>query len=348
MRSILPLLLLTACWQPADEACGELTVPLMAGQHYEAGSITVSNDAENLVVVYETTGDWVITETHLHVGCDVWDIPMNRGGNPQVGHFDYQGEHDPAVTTVTYTVPLADIECFEACGQDLVIAAHASVERPDGSGGTQGETAWGDGPGFPGHNWAMYFEYEVACCEDDSGEPEEPCNDPGDHRTQTMGGWGATANGGNPGVYRDANFDACIGTLVLGSPLGHTLTLSSAAAVEAFLPQGSTAGPLTADEVDPTVSSAGVLAGQLTALGLSLAFDACDPDFGASELPLADTIAQWGTCEGLSAQAIYDAGNCAISGAMHCAYSAAEINECLTDANEAFVDGEDVSGYLCD
>ncbi len=23
------------------------------------------------------------------------------------------------------------------------------------------ETAWGEGPGFPGSNWAMYFEYSL-------------------------------------------------------------------------------------------------------------------------------------------------------------------------------------------
>ena len=33
----------------------------------------------------------------------------------------------------------------------------------------EAETAWAEGPGFPGANWAMYVEYELNCCEDDAG-----------------------------------------------------------------------------------------------------------------------------------------------------------------------------------
>ena len=47
------------------------------------------------------------------------------------------------------------------------------------------ETAWGDGPGFPGRNWATYFNYVVTC------EPPEP---PPGCETETA--WGGNSAGG--------------------------------------------------------------------------------------------------------------------------------------------------------
>jgi hypothetical protein len=49
--------------------------------------------------------------------------------------------------------------------------------------------------------------------------------------------------------------------------------LTSALAVENFLPQGDTSGTLSIDSTDPTASTAGVFAGQLTAAKLNVTFD---------------------------------------------------------------------------
>ncbi|WP_203295198.1 putative periplasmic lipoprotein [Luteirhabdus pelagi] len=120
--------------------------PLMAGQHTEAGTVTVSIVDGTVEVTYETIGDWVIDETHLFVG-QLSDLPTTGSGNPKNGHFEYKGTHN-GVTTVTYTTDnLNEGEC-------AYVAAHAVVSNS--SGGS--ETAWGQGIPIGGNNWAMMFE----------------------------------------------------------------------------------------------------------------------------------------------------------------------------------------------
>jgi hypothetical protein len=50
------------------------------------------------------------------------------------------------------------------------------------------------------------------------------------------------------------------------------LTFTNALAITNFLPQGSTPGALTASATNPTTSSAGVFAGQVLSLELSVDF----------------------------------------------------------------------------
>ena len=57
----------------------------------------------------------MIKETHLAVteNCDCGvspdGIPMNKKGNPKVGHFPWKGDHDDE-TEVSYDIVLADQE----------------------------------------------------------------------------------------------------------------------------------------------------------------------------------------------------------------------------------------------
>ncbi len=99
---------------------------------------------------------------------------------------------------------------------------------------------------------------------------QEPCV-PSGCRTQTQGGWGNNCAGGNPGCYRDAHFATAFpaGLTVGGN---HTIHFSSSNAVRLFLPAGSTGGSLTSNHTDPASTEAGVFAGQVTALALSLGF----------------------------------------------------------------------------
>lgn len=147
--------------------CGTaVTQNLMAGQHHLAGTVMIANDATNLYVTYQTVGDWKIISTELYVG-DCAAIPVNKSGNPQIGHFPFKVTHDGMVTSYTYVLPLAD---FPA---DMCVAAHANVAKVDASGAiVQEETAWGEGPRFVTKgNWAMYFNYTKQVCE---STPEVP------------------------------------------------------------------------------------------------------------------------------------------------------------------------------
>lgn len=129
--------------------CGTVTtVDFMAGQHINAGTITVGNDEENLYVTYTTTDGWLLNATHLYIG-------ENAPAKVAPGQFPYKATHDPRVTSYTYIIPLTDVpDC-------MTIAAHAEVVKIDANGNIiQGETAWGKGDRIsPKGNWAMMFTY---------------------------------------------------------------------------------------------------------------------------------------------------------------------------------------------
>ncbi len=160
---------------PALSICGTATtVTLFAGQTIDAGTVTVSNDANNLYVTFTTSGDWWLDTTHLHVATTASDVPAARNGNPIPGQFDYQTDHDPRVQTFTYTVAKSAIEGFDPdVSGSLVIAAHAALVRiVDGEEVT--ETGWGDGPRFVDKgNWGTYIEYEWQECNGGPGEYDE-------------------------------------------------------------------------------------------------------------------------------------------------------------------------------
>lgn len=145
--------------------CGTVTTQnLMAGQHHLAGTVTVANDEHNVYVTYQTTGNWRLESTELFVGaCDA--MPVNKSGNPQIGHFPYKVSHTSgSVTTYTYTLPISSLP------EAMCVAAHANVVKVDESGSLiQSETAWGEGTRFVTKgNWGMYFSYTIQECIEDT------------------------------------------------------------------------------------------------------------------------------------------------------------------------------------
>ncbi|HZF11040.1 MAG TPA: hypothetical protein VFE33_19800 [Thermoanaerobaculia bacterium] len=155
----LTLALLVVGSVPAQALCGVARdFTLFAGQTLDAGTVTVSNDAVNIYVTYTTNDPWVLNDAHLALASSLDGIPQTHRGNPIPGHFAYSVVFDPEVTSYTFTIPRGSF----APGQTVYIAAHAIVQAPAGSGGTQ--TGWGFGPGFPGANWATYIQYAVQSC----------------------------------------------------------------------------------------------------------------------------------------------------------------------------------------
>lgn len=101
--------------QPA----GADTYPLIAGQFYPVGEVTITNDADNLYVVYSLSEDCEeigILETHVHVGESLDDFPLTNKGLPKIGNFDYSGAEPPS-----YTIPLGDMEL------PLLVGVHGVV-----------------------------------------------------------------------------------------------------------------------------------------------------------------------------------------------------------------------------
>ncbi|MGR5140231.1 hypothetical protein ACQKPX_00965 [Photobacterium sp. DNB23_23_1] len=145
--------------------CGEPTeVTLFAGQTIDAGTVTISNDENNLYVTFSTANDWLLKTTHLHVSTSLAGIPTNKKGNPKIGNFDYQTEHSPYATTFTYTILKTDLNL--GSNNSLVIAAHAEVVKINENNEViESETGWGDGKPFVDRgSWATYIEYTWQDC----------------------------------------------------------------------------------------------------------------------------------------------------------------------------------------
>lgn len=129
------------------------TVRLIAGQHYEAGTVKVwegnINGTRTLFVEYATVG-WEMSGVHLAVADDLSLIPTTQNGpelgNPQVGRFPFkpEPEFDELRDTYLFTIPmegnypsgaLKDRPYEGVDVETLFIAAHADligVETKDG------------------------------------------------------------------------------------------------------------------------------------------------------------------------------------------------------------------------
>ncbi|MFH1144671.1 MAG: hypothetical protein V1774_09030 [Candidatus Eisenbacteria bacterium] len=144
--------------------CGQaVIVTLWAGQYHDAGTVTVTNDDDTLSVEIVAAPGWYLTESHVAVARTLEELPQTGSGNPKVGHFDFAAVHDPPASGYTYTISVADYGY--QVGDALVLAVHAVVERVNEQGvPVQEETAWADGPPFPGNNWATYLHYTVQEC----------------------------------------------------------------------------------------------------------------------------------------------------------------------------------------
>lgn len=160
--STLVNLLLVILVTAAPKAAQAESYILKAAQTIEVGTVEVSNTSSELIVTYNIAAlNWGIAETHLSIATDPNDIPQTKKQNPIPGKFDPNtcSDHDPAVTTYTYTIPGS----FSP-GQTLFIAAHAALIKEtviDGMTSIEEEAAWADGIEFPGKNWATYIEYEL-------------------------------------------------------------------------------------------------------------------------------------------------------------------------------------------
>ena len=160
-------------------------------------------------------------------------------------------------------------------------------------------------------------------------------------RTQTPGGWGSSANGDNPGTYRDANFAAAFPNgLTIGCT--NTLVLTSSAAVEAFLPSSGQPSVLpNGTSVDPNLGN--TFAGHLVAATLTLGFDAYDANFSSNSLSIADLVYNSGIFTGMTVGEVVAIANDVIGGCS-IEYSPSQLTQGLALFNENYVDGTTDNG----
>jgi hypothetical protein len=330
------------CPPPSNDICGsKVETPFMAGQHIEVGVITTYNTATDLVVVFQTTGDWYLNHTHLFVGENQL-LATNGAGMPMIGLFPYQSAHSPLVQTYAYTIPLASLS--GACN---IIATHAEVVKLDSEGNIiQAETAWGSGTPFTSRgSWAMYNSYCIQECPPPSSNEPAPCViNAGDFRTQTQGGWGAIPQRNNPAGYMYNNFSAAFPAGITVGCQNYSITFTNPLAVTNFLPQGGEPQALSASHINPNYNI-NVLAGQVTALTISLGFDAAIPNYSSSNLALGSLVIGSGVFQGATVSQMLQIANDVLGGC-NTNYTPSQVNEVISAINENFVDGAINNGYL--
>lgn len=167
-------------------------------------------------------------------------------------------------------------------------------------------------------------------------------------RTQTQGGWGSTPSGNNPGTYLANNFATCFpnGITVGCSTTGRTLKLTSAQAVDAFLPSSGVPTALTQNWTNPGSLLNNTLAGQVVALTISVTLDQCIASYSSSSSSLACLVITSGPLVGKTVQEALTIGNQILGGCYTGTLTASQINAILTSINESYVNGISTGSYL--
>jgi hypothetical protein len=128
---------------PGIATCGAASVFPLTNGSKSPGTVTVSNDATNLYVTYATPAQyWWISDSRLAVEKSAALIPRDGAGNPEPWSFSYVGEHEPPITSFTYTIPLTRVGV--AAGQTAYVSAMAGVIHPvvHSEAGLEGAWEW--------------------------------------------------------------------------------------------------------------------------------------------------------------------------------------------------------------
>jgi len=173
---------------------------------------------------------------------------------------------------------------------------------------------------------------------------EEPEPDPCDGNTYTQGGWGA-GNSNPASTYLNTYFSTYYPNGLSIGCGSRQLKLTSAAAVFAFLPSGSTPAILpTGTLTNPGGAYSNVLAGQLVALTLNMGFDANNAGFSPAASSLGNYSITSGTFSGMSVSSFLNLANSIIGGCTS-QYSYSQLNTAATAINENYNSGPS-NGYL--
>ena len=140
---------------------------LLAGQHIYVGDMLIRKENEELIVTYDLTStEWFLKESHVFIG-DINDAPFTNSGNPKIGHFPHNDQHD-LVKEYSYSIQLKELNsCFS-------VISHAVVVQIEDENETSNETAFGYGDNtFDGNRWGWYLDLCNMDCESTSDEDGE-------------------------------------------------------------------------------------------------------------------------------------------------------------------------------
>lgn len=148
---------------PGIEPCADPAVYDLFSKSKDVGSITISNDSENLYVTYFTTEN--LQKLHLWIGNNFREMPRHNNGDPVTGRFFYQADGNNS-NTYTFKISLSELSKKNiVCDKSILVVAHAQVN---------GEHAFGGDSRIPCFNvWAFFMKYTIVCCDDGPGGNSE-------------------------------------------------------------------------------------------------------------------------------------------------------------------------------
>jgi hypothetical protein len=328
--------------QSNSVVCGTPVVKSLIDQGgvHSMGNVTISNDGSNIFIKIDAAAGQLITRvayvagSHDHVEAgftqpSIFYTACDGPGTPDnVQTFTIAS----ATTSHTITLPASAFQEDDCIWIGLLVSTNNAQETSPLCGAVDEFDEQ-----FGSAGYQSGFKY----CKQDCPPP-----DCGQLRTQTPGGWGAPANGNNPGAYLTNNFDAAFGDFITVGcyPDNYYVKLNSAQAIINLLPTGGQAKRLTANYDDPA-SLSNVLVGHLVALTLSVGFDNYDAGFGEAGINLAQMEIGSGAFNGWTVSDFLSEANKVLGGCSS-SYTIQQVLETATAINENYVDGKVNNGFL--
>lgn len=314
----------------------------------QVGTVTVCNDNVHLWIALTIYPSYAWSELHVAAASQNGEI------DHVFGHYPFKAACPAnAVCRNAYLIlPLANMSV--TAGNLVFYAVHiatSSASAVQGTGLLIGapNQCFNFNEVFNTGRWGAYCAYVVRACGTKVPPPPPPCVDPYEppclaYRTITQGGWGTTAHGHNPGWYRDTHWPLLLqqGLPQIGcAATGRVLTFAASSDVVVFL--SATRGTPALLDVTAGVSTPNsIMAAQLLAATLNVAFDEADPDdFGRCPDLLRDLCFGSGTpCANQTVASVLSAANQLIGGCPasmpFAGMSLSAMNGCLTAINENF------------
>jgi hypothetical protein len=317
----------------------------------------VTNGAHGNVKI-DSKGLFTYTPASTYTGSDTFTYKL----------CDKQGDCDLAVAVITITaindVPVAAGDSYTVASGATLTGNVTGNDDPSTDGGnvwtqtsspvsgtlafnSTGSFTYTPATGFAG---SVSFTYKLCDANNDCSSATVTIAvtieaSGGAYTTYTQGGWGASPSGNNPGALLLAKFAAVYGSVGYVQ-IGSTkyLRFTSASSIERFLPAGGTANKLTATATNPKSSAAGVFAGQVLALQLSVDFSKA----GITRAGLASLKLKSGKMAGYTVQNVLDLANAVLGGSytLPSTLTLAELNDIVDSINRNFDNGTTNKGYL--
>jgi hypothetical protein len=133
-------------------AAAPAPINLLAGKSVDVGDVRITYDSQNVYVELTMESGWCAAKVHLAAAPSAGSFPQTKKGNPIPGKFPVKQLYEPCATSGSFTIPLSSVAGLDA-GDAPFVAMHAEVVH---SGDEEHESAWAEGAGFDGANWATY------------------------------------------------------------------------------------------------------------------------------------------------------------------------------------------------